>query len=174
MKKTIVILILFISSLGFSQNQLGLSAVYGTDIETIGAGLRGVIVIDENFSFVPEIAAFLPKKQDINVGGNQFSEATTNLILFNADLHYTFDIYIKNVELYALAGFNYTEANSDVDGFDSEEIDFFELQESGVGGNLGAGVRYAISNNLFLFTEAKYIFNNFNQAVFNLGVLTNF
>lgn len=174
MKKFFLGLVVLFSSLSFSQNQLGVSAVYGTEIETLGAGLRGVIVINENFSFVPEIVAFLPKKKDINLSGNDTFEAKTNMILFNADVHYTFDFYIKNIEIYALAGFNYTEANNDVDGFESDEIDFFELQESGLGANLGGGVRYAITNNFFLFTEAKYIVNNINQTVLNLGVLTNF
>lgn len=174
MKKIILVFAFLLSGFGFAQNQLGFSAVYGTEIETFGAGLRGVIVINENFSFVPEIVAFLPKKQDISIAEGQFAEAETDMILFNADLHYTFDFYIKNLEIYALAGFNYTEANNEVDGFESDEIDFFELQDSGVGANLGGGVRYAITNNFFLFAESKYIINDINQVVFNLGVLTNF
>lgn len=165
---------ILISSIGYTQNQLGVSTVYGTEIETIGIGLRGVIIANENFSFVPEVVAFLPKEQELSIDGNQFTEATTNMILFNADVHYTFDIYIKNLEIYALAGFNYTEVNNDVEGFDSNEIDFFQLQESGLGANLGGGLRYAISNNLFLFAESKYTINDINQTVFNLGILTNF
>ena len=174
MKNIILGISILLTSFGFSQNQLGVSAVYGTEIESVGAGLRGVIIINENFSLVPEVVAFLPKKQDLNFGNNEFSEATTNMILLNADVHYTFDVYIKNLQIYALAGFNYTEVNNDVDGFSSDEIDFFELQDSGVGANLGGGLRYAISNNLFLFAESKYIINDLNQAVFNLGILTNF
>ncbi len=165
---------ILISSIGYTQNQLGVSTVYGTEIETIGIGLRGVIIANENFSFVPEVVAFLPKEQELSIDGNQFTEATTNMILFNADVHYTFDIYIKNLEIYALAGFNYTEVNNDVEGFDSNEIDFFQLQESGLGANLGGGLRYAISNNLFLFAESKYTIKDINQTVFNLGILTNF
>jgi opacity protein-like surface antigen len=175
MKKIILVCSAFLlCSLGFSQNQLGLSTVYGTEIDNFGLGLRGVIIIDENFSVVPEIVAFLPNDQQIDIGGEQLAEATTNMILFNVDLHYTFDIYVKNLEIYALAGFNYTEANNDVDDFESEDIDFFELQESGIGANLGGGVRYALTNNLFLFTEARYIFSNASKAIFNLGILTNF
>ena len=174
MKKIILGIFILFSSLGYTQNQLGVNAVYGTEIETLGIGLRGVIIANENFSFVPEVVAFLPKEQELNIDGNQFAEATTNMILFNADVHYTFDIYIKNLEIYALAGFNYTEVNNDIEGFDSNEIDFFQLQESGVGANLGGGLRYAISNNLFLFAESKYIINDVNQVVFNIGILTNF
>lgn len=158
----------------FSQKQLGLSAVYGTEIETLGLGLRGVIILNENFSVVPEIVAFLPKNRDITLEGVQFGESTTDMILFNADLHYTFDFYIKNLEIYALAGFNYTEANNDVELSSTDEIDFGQLQESGVGANLGAGTRYALTNSLYLFAEAKYIFNDINQAVFNVGILANF
>jgi opacity protein-like surface antigen len=174
MKKIILSIVLLATSFCFSQKQLGLSAVYGTEIETLGLGLRGVIIIDENFSLVPEIIAFLPSERNINFGENQTAEATTNMILFNADLHYTFDLYIKNLEIYALAGFNYTEANNDVDGFDTDEIDFGEFQDSGVGANLGAGTRYSLTNNLYLFAEAKYIINDINQTVFNLGILANF
>jgi opacity protein-like surface antigen len=174
MKKIMLGLFILISSIGYTQNQLGVSTVYGTEIETLGIGLRGVIIANENFSFVPEVVAFLPKEQELTIDGNQFAEATTNMILFNADVHYTFDVYIKNLEIYALAGFNYTEVNNDVEGFDSNEIDFFQLQESGLGANLGGGLRYAISNNLFLFAESKYTINDINQTVFNLGILTNF
>ena len=174
MKKIILGIFILVSSIGYTQNQLGVSTVYGTEIETLGIGLRGVIIANENFSFVPEVVAFLPKEQELTIDGNQFGEATTNMILFNADVHYTFDVYIKNLEIYALAGFNYTEVNNDVEGFDSNEIDFFQLQESGLGANLGGGLRYAISNNLFLFAESKYTINDINQTVFNLGILTNF
>ena len=174
MKKIILGIFVLVSSIGYTQNQLGVSTVYGTEIETLGIGLRGVIIANENFSFVPEVVAFLPKEQELTIDGNQFAEATTNMILFNADVHYTFDVYIKNLEIYALAGFNYTEVNNDVEGFDSNEIDFFQLQESGLGANLGGGLRYAISNNLFLFAESKYTINDINQTVFNLGILTNF
>lgn len=174
MKNAFVCFAVLVSSFCFAQKQLGVSAVYGTEAETVGLGLRGVIILDENFSLVPEIVAFLPKKRDLSVGENQLGESTTNMVLFNADVHYTFDLYIKNLEIYALAGFNYTEVNNDVDLLTTDTIEFGQLQESGVGANVGGGTRYTLTNNLYLFAEAKYIFNDINQAVFNIGILANF
>lgn len=170
----VCICLLLLSSLGFSQNQLGLSAVYGTEIETLGGGLRGEIVVDENFSFVPEIIAFLPKTQNINVGNDMIARTKTNMILFNADIHYTFDFYIKNTAIYALTGFNYTEANRDLKNQDQEVLEFEEFKDSEVGANVGLGVRYSISNNFYLFAESKYIISKLDQTILSIGVLTNF
>ena len=159
-----------------AQNELGFKTAYSSELQTFGGGVRGVLHINESFSFSPEIAAFLPVSNTILLPGegNETASLKTRLVLFNADFHYNLDLYIPDFNIYLLAGFNYTDVDKRLSGTevfeDASAKDVLPLRESGIGANLGFGVDYTIRTGLKVFVEPKYVFNDLSQFIFSLGI----
>lgn len=157
-----------------AQNELGFKAAYSTELESFGAGVRGVLHINESFSFSPEITGFLPVENNVLHPDNETAKLETRLVLFNADLHYNLDLYIPDFNIYVLAGFNYTDVDKRLSGTevfeDASANEALPLRESGIGANLGFGVDYTIRTGLKVFVEPKYVFNDFSQFIFSLGI----
>ncbi|MGM0635527.1 MAG: outer membrane beta-barrel protein [Bacteroidota bacterium] len=174
MKKILVVLAILTSSSVYCQHQLGAKVAYASEIESFGAGLRGVLNINENFSFSPEISVFLPSNRNIFLEEFQASpEIETRLVLFNADFHYRLDLYIPKAQLYLIAGANYTDVDKRLDDQSISSSDYSELRDSGVGANVGVGADYILKDNLRAFVEAKYIINTYDQAVISIGLLAD-
>ncbi len=156
-----------------AQNELGFKAAYSSELQTFGGGVRGVLHINESFSFSPEIAAFLPVDNKVLLPDGQVGDLSTRLVLFNADFHYNLDLYIPDFNIYLLAGFNYTDVDKRLSGELFEETrvnDLLDVRESGIGANLGFGVDYTIRTGLKVFAEPKYVLNDFSQFIFSLGI----
>lgn len=165
---------LSIGPLANAQNELGFKAAYSNELQTFGAGVRGVLHINESFSFSPEITGFLPVENNVLLPDNETAKLETRLVLFNADLHYNLDLYIPDFNIYVLAGFNYTDVDKRLSGTevfeDASANEALPLRESGIGANLGFGVDYTIRTGLKVFVEPKYVFNDFSQFIFSLGI----
>ncbi|GEM_PF-6002769 len=180
MKNKLVVTLLFFLAFYFfptkieAQNELGFKAAYSTELQTFGAGLRGVLHINESFSFSPEIAAFLPVDSRVMLPDGQVADLSTRLVLFNADLHYNLDLYIPDFNIYVLAGLNFTDVDKRFSGLELFEetsvSDLLDVRESGIGANVGFGVDYTIRTGLKVFFEPKYVFNDFSQFILSLGL----
>lgn len=178
MKKLLVLALLSIASISLNaQNQLGIGAIYGTEITQPGVAVKGAISLGEGFSFVPEVGAFLSNKRTVTNTLGFPDRLTTNLVTFNLDFKYHLQTDLGGTLVYALLGANFTEVKKRLDSESDPEIpetiDELGLRSSGIGANAGMGIMYPINQNLFIYTEAKYMYNDYSQAVFSLGVMTN-
>ena len=156
MKKLIVLLsmMFFIMSSAFAQKGIqaaGIHLSYGTEISSIGLGVKYQYNITDNIRLEPSINYFFE-----NDGVDMFD--------FNANAHYLFPVQ-NNVRFYPLAGLTYASWRADF-GHDGAEITHNKF-----GMNLGGGAEFDISNELMVNFEIKYQFvSDFNQAIFNLGI----
>lgn len=152
MKKLIVLFSMMFFMMGHAFAQKGIQAVgvhlgYGTEIESIGIGLKYQYNFTDNLRFEPSLNYFFE-----NDGVDQFD--------LNANVHYLFPM-ASNVRVYPLAGLTFAR-------WDFGKA-FDDVTRLGV--NAGGGAEFDITNNLMLNLELKYQFvSDFDQAIFNVGV----
>ncbi len=175
LKKLSILLILCFLG-GNAQNQIGLGGMYGSEVNTLGAAFKGAITLGERFAFVPEVGAFLTDKRSITntLGAND--QLKTNLVIFNLDFRYHLETDLAGTLVYALLGTNYTDVDkrlvSESPNLPSS-VDELGLRASGVGANAGLGLMVPINSSVFLYTEAKYMYSDYSQLVFSLGLMTS-
>lgn len=156
MKKIIVLIgmMFFLVSSTFAQK--GIKAVgghfsYGTDIESVGLGLKFQYNITDNIRLEPSINYFFK-----NEGVEQYD--------INANAHYLFPL-ASNIRIYPLAGLTFARWNFEY------KIEGFSTDVSRLGVNLGGGVEMDITDNLLINCELKYQYvSDFEQAIFNVGI----
>ncbi len=172
MKKITFITALLLGTL-FSQAQikLGGKVTYGSDIESIGIGAKGLYEIDDEWDVSGELVYFFG--EDESRGGGV--EVESNLFTINADAHYNFDINVDQLGVYALGGLNiaFWEATTSTPSIPSLGVPGGESEVDGseVGLNLGGGAIYELQENISLFSELKFVVGDFDQVVFSAGVL---
>lgn len=156
MKKLIVIfsMMFFIMGNAFAQKGIqaaGVSLSYGTEISSIGLGVKYQYNITDNIRLEPSINYFFE-----NNGVDMFD--------INATAHYLVPM-ASNIRLYPLAGLTYARWASDF-GNDGAEI-----THSKFGLNLGGGAEFDITDELMMNFELKYqCVSDFNQAIFSVGI----
>lgn len=129
------------SSLTFAQ-ELGVQAVYGTDLDQFGLGIKGRTMLDKR---VRGAASF----------DYLFANDDHWAWNINADVHYLFPQRSK-FTLYPLAGVTFYHTR----GY------------SKLGLNLGGGVDYSLNNKVKLNFEPKFqLLGHYNQVVLSFGVL---
>lgn len=159
MKKLIVLfsMMFFIMTNSFAQKgiqSVGVHLNYGTEIETIGIGMKYQYNLTNHIRFEPSMNYFF-EKNDIDMFD----------INFNA--HYILPLD-SNIRVYPLAGLTFTRWNldlPDLDGWNNEG------KKNKLGVNLGAGAEFDIQDEWMINFEIKYqLINKLDQAIISLGV----
>ncbi|MDX1651826.1 MAG: hypothetical protein R3277_05005 [Brumimicrobium sp.] len=161
-RNTILALVLiFTSNLVKSQINFGGGLAYGTEIESLGFNIRGGYLLAEKLNFNGGFTYFIPREE------NMFKSE-----LWTADFDAAFWLDLSdNIIFYPMAGLNITNYtiqplyDQGIEGIISDGD-----TETRVGLNLGGGLGYRLGNTV-PFVEGKYIVSDFDQAVFNVGVL---
>ena len=156
MKKLIVIfsMMFFIMGNAFAQKGIqaaGVSLNYGTEISSIGIGVKYQYNITNDIRLEPSITYFFENK-----GLDMFD--------MNVNAHYLLPL-ASNIRLYPLAGLTYARWASDF-GNGGAEITYSKL-----GINLGGGAEFDITDELMMNFELKYqCVSDFDQAIFSIGL----
>ena len=150
MKKIIIAACMALLGCGSVFAQQGKQAIggnlsYGTEIESVGIGLKYQYNITDQIRIEPSMNYFFK-----NDGLSMFD--------INANIHYLFPI-ASNISLYPLAGFTYTNWHLDL----------------GKAGDYDVSMEFDLDKNWSLNFDIKYqLISDLDQAVFNLGVAYNF
>ena len=157
MKKFIVLFSMMFFIMGNTFAQKGIQAVgvhlsYGTEIESFGIGVKYQYNITDNIRLEPSMNYFFE-----NNGIDQFD--------INANAHYLFPM-ASNVRVYPLAGLTFARWS-----FPQLIGGKFSNDATRLGINIGGGAEMDITDKLMLNFELKYqLVNDFDQAIFNLGI----
>ena len=157
MKKFIVLfsMMFFIMGNAFAQKGIqaaGVHLSYGTEIESFGIGLKYQYNITDNIRLEPSMNYFFE-----NNGIDQFD--------INANAHYLFPM-ASNVRVYPLAGLTFARWS-----FPQLIGGKFSNDATRLGINIGGGAEMDITDKLMFNFELKYqLVNDFDQAIFNLGI----
>lgn len=154
----------------FAQIKAGGGLVFGSEISQLGIDIRGEYHIDENWVIVPNINFFFTDKETQTVFVPPFGTATTEvkngLTTINIDGHYLFPMNDDRLDLYPLAGLNFSIVRVEFEGFDDSTTE--------VGLNLGGGGQFEFTDLLTGFAEIKYVISDADQLVIGAGVLVSF
>ena len=173
MKKIIITLLLFCGVALQAQIKGGATLLYGTEIESLGFGLKGTYGINDKLTASGEINYFLGQSEDTG-----FVKASTRLITIDADANYFFNTNTSELMFYGIGGLNVSIIRSSVK-FDDSAFGGFGGSDrnestSKLGLNIGAGFLYPLTNQLELVTEATYTLSDFDQLVLQTGILYTF
>ena len=152
MKKLIVLfsMMFFIMGSAFAQKGIqaaGVHLSYGTEIESLGIGVKYQYNFTDNLRFEPSVNYFFE-----NNGVDMFD--------LNANVHYLCPM-ASNIRVYPLAGLTFSS-------WDAGKS-FDNVTRLGV--NLGGGAEMDITDKLMLNFELKYQFvSDLDQAMFNVGI----
>ncbi len=145
-----------------AQDQQGLFSVaaninYGTEIESLGFGLRGQYGFDEHTRGVLEYKYFIDRHN-------------LSVWEWNADLHYVFGSS-DELLFYPIGGlkfsrWTYDSSRGSINGND----DKLKFSDNRIGLNLGVGAQFSIGEKTFVQPEIKYeLVKNYSQFVFGVG-----
>ncbi|MCD8408848.1 outer membrane beta-barrel protein [Tenacibaculum finnmarkense] len=179
-KLQITIILLFVGIVANAQFKIGGKLAYGTEIKSLGLGVKATYPINDKLTASGELNYFFESDEssENTMGSYSFggysnsvtNDRSTKLITFNTDLHYS--LPFSSFDFYAIGGVNFSnvsiESSSSGGGMSSTP---FSNSETFVGLNLGIGGFIPINNDLDFFSELKYIASDFNQLVFSAGVL---
>ncbi len=184
MKKLLATICVALVSLGASAQTgdkfAGANLSYGTEIKSLGIGVKGQYFFTDNIRGEASFDYFL-KKDGLSMWD------------VNANVHYLFGVADK-IKVYPLAGLGLTNWVSsgieiDYDYDDDDDYDFSRSTRAGFDDdddsgssteskntfNLGCGAQYELTDKINLTAELKYqIVSNFNQLVFGVGVAYKF
>ncbi|MEP1033697.1 outer membrane beta-barrel protein [Ekhidna sp.] len=121
----------------------------GSEKLGLGINVGGEYLITDVISLAPSYTFFFKS----SVGGVDFS-----LSAINVDARY----YFGDSGVYGLAGFSSVKAKAESGGFSASTT------EGGL--NIGAGIMYPLSDNLFANGQVKYATPGDGQLVINAGI----
>ena len=174
MKKLLLTLACVMTSLFASAQAktaaVGLNLNYGTEIESLGLGVKGSYCFTDNIRGEASFNYFFPK--------DHFT-----MWEINANAHYLFNIGDK-FKVYPLVGLTYVHGHLsglDIDLGDGDwdyngKITVNSSYDTGkFGVNLGGGAQYDLTDNLMLNFEVKYsLVSDLDQCVISLGAAYKF
>ncbi|GAA6464172.1 outer membrane protein [Bacteroides thetaiotaomicron] len=173
MKKIFVLFIVFFLTLSCSYAQKGKQAIgfglsYGTEIESIGLGIKYQYNITNPIRIEPSLNYF-------------FENDNVSMLDVNVNFHYLFAVS-GSVKLYPLFGL--TLSNWMFDGYDLDldwDGDHLHFDDGGnhnecrFGINLGAGAEFALPRNWAMNFEFRYqLVSDFDQGIINIGAAYRF
>ncbi len=142
---------LFLASHSYSQfTHVGVAAGYGTEIKEPGFGAYGIFSVNEQIKIVPNVMYFLPHKVSTDNGTQKYSWWTISV---------DGDYIIVNkgaVRFYGLMGLTFMSITGEQDEVINGQPfeDKLTLQKLGL--NIGAGIRFPVSEYIAPFAEVKY------------------
>ncbi len=146
-------MLVFFLTTAYSQIRFGAFLGYAEKIDLWGLGAEVEVMINERISVAPTFVYLFPERINADV--------KTTMWEWNANGRY----YIVNeglVNLYGLAGFNYSTIRTDTETILTDEVD----HEYNAGLNLGMGLLFRVGN-ILPFAEVKYTAGSYGQlAVF--------
>jgi hypothetical protein len=164
MKKLIIIslVILCLPIAGFAQfTHAGISAAYSSQVKELGIGLNGLFRVNDEIKLTPNIMYYLPHKLTTDDGTQEFQWYTINL-----DGNYI--IIDQGIfEGYGVMGLNFSVVQGKQDEVILGETfnDKQTLQKLGL--NIGAGIRFNISDRVVPFGELRYTVGSKARFSFN-------
>lgn len=128
--------------------------------------LPGVIVkaeidIMDNISISPSLSYF---------AGGELHGYNRNMFAVDANGHYKIEIMMDELDVYPLAGLNYSSYNTGKWNNDGG----YKYSGNTLGLNIGGGGRWKFAERLSAFAELKYVISSYSNAVFAAGVLYEF
>lgn len=155
-KTTLVCLaVLFASITASAQVNIGPMLAYGTDTD-LGYGIKAEFSAGEKLSISPSFAVL--SSTSIDFLGIKLK---TSLSEINVDGHYTLSDN-GNIAWYGLLGANVVLISVNAAGE--------KTSESQIGANIGAGAKFALSDSMLGFAQAKYGIEGAEQLGIHLGV----
>lgn len=131
-----------------NSNGIGVNAVYATDADLLGLGIKLQHQFNNPFRLEAEADIFFPE------AGHYWG--------LNFNGHYLFNL-APGANVYPLVGLNYTN------------VGWKGNSDGKLGVNLGGGVEYNISSNLIFNFEAKYQTGDYSdQGILNAGLIYRF
>lgn len=164
MKKLIIVVLmaLFLPMAGFSQfTHVGIEAAYSTQVKEPGFGIYGIFRVNDQIKLTPNILFHLPHKINTNDGTQNFQWYSINLdgnyVILNHGIF----------EGYGLMGLNFTIIQGEQDEIILSQPfkDKQTLQKVGL--NLGAGMRFNVSDKVTPFAELRYTLGGTANFTFN-------
>ena len=132
---------------------LGVNFLYGSKHSQKGIGVNYKINFSENFRISPEFQYYF--------SNNHFKAWDAN-----ANLEYTFPI-MERCNVYPIVGFSYSHWTERVN---MPGVDKAANTDDRIGGNLGAGIEYYVSDNVAIAAEVRaQIFKQYSQCVLCIG-----
>lgn len=159
MKKLIILtsmLLMVVCSVSAQQGKqaIGFQLGYGTEIESLGVGVKYQYNILDALRLEPSVDYYFE-----NDGLSMFD--------INLNAHYLLPI-AKGARLYPVFGLTYTNWNWDLE-------DGYDLNKDKFGVNLGAGAEFDLSASWMMNFEVKYqLISDWDQGVFNIGFAYKF
>lgn len=171
MKKLLVLLLACLSfAYSSAQDQEGVFSLsanvnYGTEIESLGLGLRGQYGFTRNIRGVAEYKYYIDR--------HNLSEWE-----INGDIHYVFGSS-EDLLFYPIAGFKFSRWTLDTSRGKSDNsftnYTYTKYSNNRFGLNLGFGTQIAVGEKTYLQPEIKYeLIKDYSQFVFSLGFMYQF
>jgi len=164
MKKFIFVagIALFLPLTGFSQlTHLGVEAAYSSEVKEPGFGVYGILRVNDQIKLTPNFLYYLPHKISTDDGTQEFQWYAINIdgnfVIVNHGIF----------EGYGIMGLNF----SIIQGKQDEIIlgqpfnDKRTLQRLGL--NIGAGMRFNVSDKVVPFAELRYTLGSKADFTFN-------
>jgi len=125
--------------------------------------VKGIYELDLPLHISPSITFFIP-----HIDKQPDTKTTVSTLMFDINGHYVFNS-LNRMEFYGLAGIDILLAwkKTKYTSFTEKESD------NALGLNLGAGTNIKITEQLYIYAEAKYILSRLDQFLINAGVMIN-
>ena len=153
-----------VSAFASAQFAVGVHTLYGTDVSNFGIGVRARYDLNEQFRLDGNFNYYFKKN------GLEFWD-------INANLHYLFNI-TDEFTVYPLGGLGLgsIKATPEIKNpLTGETFYGPSTSDTKLGFNIGGGVDFALTDDLYLNGEVKYqIVSGYNQAVMSAGIVYKF
>jgi outer membrane protein X len=135
----------------------------GNSSGSIAVSFKGIYKISEPFQISASFGFFPP-----HITHELSSRRTVSSMMFDINGHYILNPTAR-IEFYGLTGIDILYTS---DKYSSSGVPSNKETDNALGLNLGIGTSLKINENLGIYGEGKYIFNNkYNQLMINAGVL---
>ena len=152
-KKQLILASIFVFFASLSSGQfthVGVAAGYGTEIKEPGFGAYGMFSVNEEIKIVPNLMYYLPHNVTTAEGSQKFSwwsiSVDGNYIIVNQGV----------VRFYGIMGLTFVSITGEQDEVISGQPFQDKLTMQKLGLNIGAGIRFPVSEYIAPFTEIRY------------------
>jgi opacity protein-like surface antigen len=163
-KKNLLLALIFIffATLSYGQfTHVGVAAGYGTEIKEPGFGAYGMFSVNEEIKIVPNLMYYLPHMVTTDEGTQKFSWWTIsvdgNYIIVNQGI----------VRFYGIMGLTFVSITGEQDEVISGQPFQDKLSMQKLGLNIGAGIRFPVSDYIAPFAEIRYTLGDAADFEFN-------